>query len=173
MPKVPRYPSGHAQFSTRVPQPAAPDPPTAHRCTSHRVETMSPPVPPSAQPASSPRTEPAPISDASTAVSGEAGAAVGASATPTVPPPQAGAKKRRSRQRKKAPAGGGSSPSAKAEAQKLTHLVIDSGAIIKGAGMTLASAAEVRRVEFMFLGLTRLVACVVFVFCFLVVVGAC
>ncbi|CAM9508932.1 unnamed protein product, partial [Hapterophycus canaliculatus] len=36
----------------------------------------------------------------------------------------------------------GAATNAAADKKKLTHLVIDSGAIIKGAGMTLASAAE-------------------------------
>lgn len=55
----------------------------------------------------------------------------------TVPPAEKG------RRRKKQARADGSPPVAAAQVQKLTHLVIDSGAIIKGAGMTLASAAEV------------------------------
>ncbi|CAM9362144.1 unnamed protein product [Ectocarpus sp. 13 AM-2016] len=50
---------------------------------------------------------------------------------------------RKGRGKKNPYAGGaGPSPAPAAGDQKLTHLVIDSGAIIKGAGMTLASAAE-------------------------------
>eukprot|EP00752_Nemacystus_decipiens_P001421 g1401.t1 len=94
---------------------------------------MSPPLPPSEQPASSPLAAPAPPSaDAS---SGEVARVE--SPSPTVP---SGGKK--GRRRKKQGAAGGSPAAAAPEVQKLTHLVVDSGAIIKGAGMTLASAAE-------------------------------
>lgn len=58
----------------------------------------------------------------------------------------------------------GSSASASAAAaspeKKLTHLVIDSGAIIKGAGMTLASAAEVCFVT----GLLSVLLCATYLF---------
>lgn len=107
---------------------------------------------------SSPPEASAPVSDASTPAGGEAGAATAAVDEVTVP---SGGKK--GRRRRKQAAAGGSSPAAAPEAQKLTHLVIDSGAIIKGAGITLASAAEVRR---------RVCLCVC-VFRVLVVVGAC
>lgn len=50
--------------------------------------------------------------------------------------------KRHRAPRKKGPAAAAAPAAAE---RKLKHLVVDSGAIIKGAGMTLASAAEVSR----------------------------
>ncbi|CAM9780980.1 unnamed protein product, partial [Scytosiphon promiscuus] len=68
-------------------------------------------------------------------------AAPSSTVPPAAPKARGGGKPRRSK--KKAPrAAGGAAPKAAVENEKLTHLVIDSGAIIKGAGMTLSSAAE-------------------------------
>lgn len=76
----------------------------------------------------------------------EAGSAADkADATTTVPPITTvpSTRKEGHRRSKKKKATGAAVPSF--SEKKLAHLVIDSGAIIKGAGMTLAAAAEVWR----------------------------
>lgn len=100
-----------------------------------------------AQPLPSSSTSP-PVPDASPSgtVGVVADTADAATFTKVVAPPRKAANTQRKGRGKKNPYAGGSGPSPVPAAgdQKLTHLVIDSGAIIKGAGMTLASAAEVR-----------------------------
>lgn len=105
------------------------------------------------QPETSSQVPPTPPSSSAATTGGTAGETADtpdrndAAATPTstVPPAAPKAKGGRARRgRKNAPrAASGAPPVAAAGNEKLTHLVIDSGAIIKGAGMTLASAAEV------------------------------
>lgn len=111
-----------------------------------------------AQPSPSSSTSP-PVPNAS--ASGTVGVVAdraedAATFTTVVAPPRKAAannnQRSKGRGKKHSSAGGaGPSPAPSAGDQKLTHLVIDSGAIIKGAGMTLASAAEVRaRFDFCF-----------------------
>lgn len=91
-----------------------------------------PPLPPPPPGAASPPSGPG----------GEGAADTGATkATPGPTVPSNAVQRRKARRKKRTPAAEGPGTAD----QKLTHLVIDSGAIIKGAGMTLASAAEVRR----------------------------
>ncbi|CBN76614.1 conserved unknown protein [Ectocarpus siliculosus] len=98
-----------------------------------------------AQPLPSSSTSP-PVPDASPSgtVGAVADTADAATFTTVVAPPRKAANTQRKGRGKKKPyaVGAGPSPAPAAGDQKLTHLVIDSGAIIKGAGMTLASAAE-------------------------------
>ncbi len=98
----------------------------------------SPQAPPSAS--DNAAASPATPNPSAPVANGEAAAVPGAAKGATVPLTK---QRRRQRNKKRTPTNGGSAPTAAAEAQKLTHLVIDSGAIIKGAGMTLASSAEV------------------------------
>lgn len=94
--------------------------------------------PPKAPPAAADDAPASPATPNPSAPVANGEAAAPGAAGPTVPSKQ----RRRQRNKKRTPANGGSAPAAAAEVQKLTHLVIDSGAIIKGAGMTLASSAE-------------------------------
>ncbi|CAM9129133.1 unnamed protein product [Ectocarpus sp. 12 AP-2014] len=98
-----------------------------------------------AQPLPSSSTFP-PVPDASPGgrVGVVADTADAATFTTVVAPPRKAANTQRKGRGNKNPytGGAGPSPAPAAGDQKLTHLVIDSGAIIKGAGMTLASAAE-------------------------------
>lgn len=125
------------------------------------VGTMNPPELSPPRPADAANTaDDASAANATAAASGGGGAAavddtttapVAAAATTasksTVPPARTATKKQQQqRARRKQGRGGKETGKGAAPAainQKLTHLVIDSGAIIKGAGMTLSSAAEV------------------------------
>ncbi|CAM9365732.1 unnamed protein product [Ectocarpus sp. 6 AP-2014] len=93
---------------------------------------------------SSSTSRPVPDASPSGTVGAVADTADAATFTTVVAPPRKAANTQRKGRGKKKPyaVGAGPSPAPAAGDQKLTHLVIDSGAIIKGAGMTLASAAE-------------------------------
>lgn len=88
-------------------------------------------------PTALPTVESPPVPAAVTS-SGEAGGAAVAETSATVPSTRK-ARTRKPKTKKPPAATAGVPPTER----KLAHLVIDSGAIIKGAGMTLVSAAEV------------------------------
>ncbi|CAB1110672.1 unnamed protein product [Ectocarpus sp. CCAP 1310/34] len=93
---------------------------------------------------SSSTSPPVPHASPSGTVGVVADTADAATFTTVVAPPRKAPDTQRKGSGKKNPYAGGAGPSPAPAAgdQRLTHLVIDSGAIIKGAGMTLASAAE-------------------------------
>eukprot|EP00904_Undaria_pinnatifida_P011144 jgi/Undpi1/715/HiC_scaffold_10.g04179.m1 len=107
----------------------------------------TPPPPPLPSPLTSMHPIPSTADSADLSPSAEVGGGAADRAggtTPTKAPPNAtvpSTRKQGHRRSKKKTAPGATGAPSFAE-KKLVHLVIDSGAIIKGAGMTLASAAE-------------------------------
>lgn len=123
-------------------------------------ETPPPPPLPSLPTSMHPIPSTAESADVAPSAEAGGGAADRADATtPTTVPPNAtvpSTRKQGHRRSKKKKATGATAAVPSFAEKKLTHLVIDSGAIIKGAGMTLASAAEVWRPHVLFEAISKI-----------------